>query len=235
MVPLSNGPRPLRREQHRVAPEAKARCHFMDTTHVKPNRHISHYEGLVRSTAAIIEPWVEDEFDEICNFLREKVWKALEAFSRKRVITTAKYSPDQQLERFVNACVQNGKKDVLKKKRRGWLYIEDMLANQGTGDESQHELHDSFASRYMVEPDTFAGKEPEPLVVPACLEGPERQVAAMLYEEFKTDEIAAAMGLRRGDVRGLLETIQVKLRLAGYAPSQAPQEDPQPSSPAIAA
>lgn len=208
----------------------------MDTTHVKPNRHISHYEGLVRSTAAIVEPWVEDEFDEICNFLREKVWKAIEAFSRKRVITTAKFSQDVQLERFVFACVQNGKKDVLKKKRRDWLYIEDQLARHGAGDlgDERAKLHDSFEGQYLVEPD-FTGVEPEALTLPACLEGPERQVAAMLYEDFKVDEIAAAMGLRRGDVRGLLETIRVKLRLAGYAPSQAPQEEPQASSPAVAA
>jgi DNA-directed RNA polymerase specialized sigma24 family protein len=202
----------------------------------KPNRHISHYEGLVRKTAAIVEPWVEDEFDEICNFLREKVWKAIEAFSRKRVVSTAALSQDKQLERFVYACVQNGKKDVLKKKRRGWLYIEDMLAKDASGgDQSQHELHDSFQSRYMVEPD-FAAAEPDPLTLPDCLEGPERQVAAMLYEDFKTDEIAAAMGLRRGEVRALLETIKVKLRLAGYAPTAAATVALEPEAePAVAA
>jgi len=156
----------------------------MDAKHTHKNRSISHYEGLVRKTAASIEPFVEDDFDEICQFLREKVWKALDAFTPSRVRKTSKYSPGQQLERFVFSCILNGKKDVLKKKRRNWLYIDDM----------------------------FTDLDPEPPVpIPSSLTQQEKRVAMMLYDGYKIDEIAGRLDTTRRGVAVVVESIQLKM------------------------
>jgi predicted DNA-binding protein (UPF0251 family) len=163
------------------------------------------------------EAFVEDDIDEICAFLREKVWKAIEAFDSSRVRKTSKYTPDEQLERFVNSCVQNGKKDVLKKKRRGWLFIEDMVV-QGADDSNK--LHDSFENRYLREDDTFARFEPDPdmPIIPSILNDEEGEVARMLYLEFKVDEIAAELGTTRKGVAQIVESIRVKLAPAPVHP-----------------
>lgn len=184
----------------------------MDAKHTHKNRSISHYEGLVRKTAASIEPFVEDDFDEICQFLREKVWKALDAFTPSRVRKTSKYSPGQQLERFVFSCILNGKKDVLKKKRRNWLYIDDMLAKAALGGEDNSNLHDSFESRYLRTDDLFTDLDPEPPVpIPSSLTQQEKRVAMMLYDGYKIDEIAGRLDTTRRGVAVVVESIQLKM------------------------
>lgn len=196
----------------------------MDAKRTHSNRSISHYEGLVRRTAAIVEPFVEDEFDEICQFLREKVWKGIEAFSPLRVRTTSKYSPDEQLERFVNSCVQNGKKDVLKKKRRDWLYIDDMLAKATDGDGDTVGLASSFENRYLCDADTFSALEPDTFTIPMSFTRQEGRVALMLYLDFKVDEIAGQLGTNRKGVAALIDSIRCKM--ADWAPRTTPQPEP---------
>ena len=171
------------------------------------------------------EPFVEEEFDEICQFLREKVWKGLEAFNPSRVRTTSKYSPDEQLERFVNSCVQNGKKDVLKKKRRDWLYIADMLAEGPTSDVNfVGKLHDAFENRYLREDDTFTEFPPDPdlPIIPSILAPREREVALMLYLDYKIDEIAAELDTNRKGVNGMIDSIRGKMVEWAPAPAARP-------------
>jgi DNA-directed RNA polymerase specialized sigma24 family protein len=164
----------------------------------------------VRKTAAMIDEDVEDEFEEICQFLREKVWKALEAFTADRVITTSKLSPEKQIERFVFACVTNGKKDLLKKKRRNWLYIEDFKHS------GHNEYNFAFENRYLRIEDVYAEIESELPALPPTLTDHERAVTVLLYLSFSTDEIATQVG---GDRKAVNATVRsIKLKLADWAP-----------------
>lgn len=178
----------------------------------------------MRKTAASIEPFVEDEFDEICQFLREKVWKAIDAFTPSRVRKTSKYSPDEQLERFVYSCVQNGKKDVLKKKRREWAFIEDFLATQRSNGDEAGGQQSWFENRYMRTDDSFTDLDAvaERIPVPSTLTKRERTVAFMLYDGVKVTEIACAVGTTIPGVAVIVEAIQVKM--ADWAP--APLAEP---------
>jgi len=186
----------------------------MDAKHTHKNCSIAYYEGLVRKTAASIEPFVEDDFDEICQFLREKVWKALDAFTPSRVRKTSKYSPGEQLERFVFSCILNGKKDVLKKKRRNWSYIEDMLSKQHSGKhpDSDAGVNSWFEARYLRTDDLFTDLDPEPPIpIPVSFTQQERRVAMMLYDGFKVDEIAGQLDTTRRGIAVVVESMQAKM------------------------
>lgn len=187
---------------------AAVRCNFMTRPIKHSNREISHYEGVVRKTAALIAEDVEDEFEEICQFLREKVWKALEAFSPERVLTTSKYSPDQQLERFVFACVTNGKKDLLKKKRRNWLYIEDFKHN-GHGQAAEYDF--AFETRYLMVEGDYAEIERDMPSLPSTFTQQERMVLVLLYLNYSTAEIAGRVGSDRKGVNATVRSIKQKM------------------------
>lgn len=194
----------------------------------------------MRKTAADCAPRVEDDFDEICQFLRYKVWKALEAFSKKRVKTTAKFTPAEQVERFVFACIVNAKKDVLKKKQRGWLFIDDLAGSPSDAEEFDSLAADRFALRYLCQDDSFTAFDDDEPRVPSFLDGTEREVALLLYENFNEDEIAARIGRRRKETRAIIADIQQKM--IEFAPEEwlrkqrEQQVQPPPAAPvAIAA
>lgn len=180
----------------------------------RPHQQITHYEGVVRKTAALIEPRVEDDFDEVCQFLREKVWKALGAFSPTRVRTTSKFTPAQQCERFVFACIKNGEKDLLKKKKRNLLFIED-LAPIDTGD--GHAPTDSFHRRHMSIEDSYPSIAEVPLI-PSTLTQDERQVLSLYYVGYTTAEIAVQTATPKKDVLGAAARIREKM--ADWSPAE---------------
>jgi Bacterial regulatory proteins, luxR family len=197
----------------------------MDAKRIHKNSSIAYYEGLVRKTAASIEPFVEDEFDEICQFLREKVWKALDAFTPSRVRKTSKYSPGEQLERFVFSCILNGKKDVLKKKRRNWSYIEDFLATQlPNGEQEMGGQQSWFEARYLRTDDLFTDLDPETVPIPATFTQQERRVAMMLYDGFKVDEIAGQLDTTRRGVATVVASMQAKM--SEWAPTPPLSAEP---------
>lgn len=177
----------------------------------RPHEQIHYYEGVVRKTAAICEPHVEDDFDEICQFLREKVWKALVAFSPARVKTTSKYTPAEQCERFVFACITNGKKDVLKKKKRNLLFIEDLAPGRGEAKpEWGAEPGDGFAKRYLSHEDAYPSIAEVPLI-PSTLTADERTVVLSYYLGYSTAEIAEEHRMAPKDVLRTAATVREKM------------------------
>jgi hypothetical protein len=44
------------------------------------DKDISHYEGVVRQTAGMFFAMVEEEFEDVCQILRMKAWRALVSF-----------------------------------------------------------------------------------------------------------------------------------------------------------
>jgi DNA-directed RNA polymerase specialized sigma24 family protein len=78
---------------------------------------IAFYEGLVRKTASMIAPLVQEEYDDIVAILRIKVWRALVAYDASRA--------SLPVERYVFMCVTNQKKDILKRKRRHEVPLDE--------------------------------------------------------------------------------------------------------------
>jgi DNA-directed RNA polymerase specialized sigma24 family protein len=190
----------------------------MDAKTAEDPKLLAHYEGLVRKTAARVEPIVEEDYEDICQFLRVKVWKALQAFTSKRVKPTQNMTLIEKRDRFVFACLTNAVKDVLKKKRHHLLFIEDITKEttwNGTPNESfgsSPGAAHKFEAQYFSEEDAFAllFEEDAPLI-PSTLDAIERRVALLLYLDFKPTEIATQIKRPRKDVATIVESIQGKM------------------------
>jgi RNA polymerase sigma factor (sigma-70 family) len=163
---------------------------------------IPYYEGLIRTTAAMCAPRVEVEYEDIVSIFRIKVWRALEAFDPTR--------SRMPVERYVFSCVKNQEKDLLKRKRRGELYIEDV---RGPGEGGQ----DAFEEAYLAAEDDYAGVERELPVIPSTLSQLERQVIVRLYSGLTQRETAFAMLLTRSEMERTMRDIRTKM--ADWRPS----------------
>jgi len=198
---------------------------------------MSHYEGLVRTTASLCAPYVEEDFDDICQFLRYKVWKALESFDphKLRVKVAGRLQVAAARDRYVYSCVQNGKKDVLKKKRHGLLFIEDLAPNENASDVAAWKTgpRDAFEQRYLSIDDAFRHVEEELPTVPSTLTESEKAVVLLLYLDFKPTEIAARRGLPRKEITAIVQSVREKM--ADWNPAALPAPLPPIDPVAIAA
>lgn len=159
---------------------------------------INFYEGLVHSTAAMYAPKLELEFDDICQILRVKIWRALELFDADR--------SRMKVERYVFMCVKNKTKDLLELRRRGEVYIED----QRTRDAN---MLDAFEARYLAtdHEQTFGSVDEGTPLVPSTLGPVERRVVVLLYRDFTQTEIARTLDLRRSEMERTMRTIREKM------------------------
>lgn len=175
---------------------------------------IAYYEGLVFKTTSMYVEIVEDDFDDVQQFLRIKVWRALESFDPALA--------RQTVDGYVFQCMRNGVKDLLKKKRRDLSYIEDHA------DHYQHEPHGSNAPRPLDRfehsylsadhEQTFgAVDEQGALVMPSTLTPTERSIVALLYAGYTQKEAAVHLGLRRAEMERSVKSIRQKL--ADWRPS----------------
>lgn len=166
---------------------------------MKPSPHqVEYYEGLVRKTAAMTVPLVEDEYEDIVQVLRVKCWRALCAYDPSR--------SKLPVERYVFSCMRNQVKDLLKRKRRNLLYIEDQKSTQA-GDVST----DHFEAAYLVDERSFDGVEAELPLIPCTLSDLERQVLALLYADYTQVETALRLGVPRNEVERAVRSIRSKM------------------------
>lgn len=200
----------------------------MDAEHAKSPELMSHYEGLVRTTASLCVPYVEEDFDDICQFLRFKVWLALKSFEPRklRVKVHQRREINVARDKYVYSCVQNGKKDVLKKKRHGILFIDDIAPLSTTDGDVGRSAHtmtrSSFEQHYMSLEDAFGHIERELPTIPSTLSGSEKAVLLLLYLDFKPAEIALRRGLERKEITSLVKSIREKMADWNPSPSEVP-------------
>lgn len=178
-----------------------------------------HYEGLVIQTARLIvtgkHPFmkdrrpVEESQEDIEQIIRIKVLRALRAFDPDKVkghaIRTVRGFPRR--DQYVNMCVQDQVKDIVKKRRRGELYIEDFSGDQdGTGD-------DWFEARFLSETaeQAFCEVEDELPDLPDTLTEKERKVMLLMYSEHRQTDIARMLELSKREVEGAVRQIRAKL------------------------
>lgn len=170
---------------------------------------IHFYEGLIFTTASMYAPQVEEEFEDICQLLRMKVWRALELFDPER--------SKMPVERYVFMCVKNRCKDLVTKHRRGEVYMEDQRRNAG---EDVGSL-DWFENRYLStdHEQTFGDVDEGAPLMPSTLTGREREVIVLLYRHHTQAEVVRILSLRRSEMERIMRTIRDKM--ADWKPTAA--------------
>lgn len=163
------------------------------------------YEGLIFSTAAMYEHFLDDDIEDIQQVLRLKAWRALAAFDPKR--------NRAGVRSFVFSCVRNEVKDLVKSQSRRdrrrdgrQLYIEELT------EADEHALH--FEARYLSESgeQAYHSVEEQGLDLPPSLTADERSVVHLLLLDLNQTEIAATLKITRLQVRRLHSGIQDKVR-----------------------
>lgn len=177
----------------------------MDALLPRPQRDTQpeDYEGLVYATAALVAPLVQEEFEDIAQLLRVKVWRALEAFDPTRSRLPRR--------RYVFMCVTNQVKDIKNRKRRYDLHIE-ALGEDGAA-------HDGFELRYLaVDAEVvYAEVDDEPLVLPTTLSAQEGQVVILLCEDYKQAEVGRMLHM---DKRGMERAMRaIRSKMADWKPT----------------
>lgn len=224
---LSTGSRPAPDSRARIVPPALAWSPFWCVSlkaDADDPQLLAQFEGLIHSTAKMILPFVEEDFDDVVQQLRIKVWQALMKWDPKRAPQlVAKYGLAEARRRSVFAWVRNKVKDLVKRKKRGELSIEDLTAADSRGQHSG--TRDAFEQRYQLSTDDgYAGVEEEPPLIPSTLTLLERKVVCLLYSDYRQTEVARYLGLEKREVERHVRSIRDKM--ADWAPASAAEPDP---------
>lgn len=150
------------------------------------------------ATARLCLNHSEEDVEDVAQLLRIKVWKALCAYDPAKSRTSR--------DRYVFMCLRDRAKDVMKKKKRDELHIED-LRNPDRGS-------DRFDERYLSSShdDNYAFIEDDDDTHPG-LDELERSIVSMLLTgDFIQAELAAALGVSKADIEGAMKSIRSKLR-----------------------
>lgn len=174
-------------------------------------RELPKFEGLIFTTATMIVGQVDLDLDDIRQRLRVKVWKSLRDFRRDRS-RRSRRTDDERLRSWVFSCVTDEKKDILKKRRDNWLYIEDEAPpSEGHAEGSPR---DTFEGRYMrVEDFTVE----DTVTLPSTINEGERQVILLLYAGRSRAEAMVTLGLSKREIEATIK--QVREKLADFVPS----------------
>lgn len=166
---------------------------------------ISFYEGLIFTTASLYVPLVEEEFDDICQLLRMKVWRALELYDPRR--------SRMSVERYVFMCMKNRCKDLVTKHRRGDVYIEDQRRGKDRQGVAAGGTLDHFESQYLcADHDQMFGHVDEDVpLVPSTLTPLERRVVVLLYRDRTQAEVVRTLDLRRSEMDRIMRAIRDKM------------------------
>lgn len=157
------------------------------------------YRGLVFKTASLIVGTVEDDFDDIVQVLWIKVWRARESFD-----PTRSRMPEK---RYVFMCLTNQVKDLKNKRRRGELSLE--MVAEGSGLESR----DSFDAQYLAvdREVVYAEVEESDPLLPNTLTQLEREIIALLSQDYRQTEAAAVLGIEKRDIERSMRSIRTKM------------------------
>lgn len=182
------------------------------------DRDIEHYEGIVRQTAGMFFAMVEEEFEDVCQILRMKAWRALVSFDADKA-TAGRGVMHRRGDhtcrcaqcRYVFACIRNQVKDLQKRNRRNLVFIEDVAPSAPSSDKNAT-VRDRFESRYLeMTPDQAYKSVEDEFALPSTLDDRERKVVAMLYLSFDYGEIASVVGCSHREVSTAVRSIKEKM------------------------
>lgn len=202
----------------------------MSETDARDPALLRSYEGLVYTTASMIVADLrgrgnvtpDDDFDDVMQLLRLKVYRALLGFNLAKARRKRGESAAQTRDRYVFMCVYDMRKDIVKRKRTTVLLIDDIAPSSEMESSHEHGPRDSFDARYLAqtEEDTYAAVEAQLPLIPNTLSGLERAVLVLLYRDYTHREIAARLGTTRGEVSSAVRALRAKL--ADWRPAGEP-------------
>lgn len=175
---------------------------------------LTYYEGLIYKTSQMLAAVTELEADDIAQLLRIKAWKALNAFDPSRCRTTRR--------KYVFMCIKDQGKDVLKKKRRGELYIEDLA--QTETDKGSLQLRDSFDERYLSSShdSVYGTVDEDDVLIPSTVTRFEKRVLLLLYTgDYKQGEIASRLRAEKREVEKAIRSLRIKFSDWAPGPDEA--------------
>lgn len=174
----------------------------------KDPTEVPYYEGLVFKTASLVmeqRGGSTDDFEDVRQRLRIKVWLALRSFDPAKA--------KQPVQGYVFTCVTNEVKDIHRLKRRPEVSIEDVAPNGSSGFDNHVVTRDEFEAEHLaVDSETVYGEvEDDALSLPSTLDKIERAIVLRLYCDRTQVEIADELGLTRSQVETRVKRIRAKL------------------------
>lgn len=155
---------------------------------------------------------VEDDLDDIEQILRLKVMKAILAFDPSRVRSGGRNGRSAR-DGYVNMCLRDQVKDIVKRKRRGEMLIDDIAPVSLDSGHDAGGPRDRFDQRYLStdHDQVFAEVEDELPHLPNTLTERERAVLALMYQDFRQTEIAVRLSITKREVESSVRAIRTKL------------------------
>jgi hypothetical protein len=181
---------------------------------------LAHYEGLIYVAAqTLVGKGVEMELEDVQQILRIKTFRSLERFQADR-IRRRDESRLQARDRYVRMVLIDQGKDLLKRKRRGELHIEDLVATSQQSDSGQLESRDWFDEKYLSSSheDVYREVEAEALHLPSTLTPLERRIVLLLFSDYKQMEAGRQLGLDKREVERAMRSIRLKMPSRDEAP-----------------
>jgi DNA-directed RNA polymerase specialized sigma24 family protein len=163
--------------------------------------NLEDFEGLIFTTTVRLMPYVEEDFDDVQQLLRIKVWKAYESYdpSRSRL----------PLKQYVFGCLVNYTKDIKKRRHRNVLFLEDLMP--APSDDGGR--RDKFHAQYLALPEdqAFVAVEDEIPMLPNTLTDLERRVIGFLMLDYTATEISRTLGVGPKRLRAIRDKIEEKM------------------------
>jgi DNA-directed RNA polymerase specialized sigma24 family protein len=167
---------------------------------------LEQFEGLLFRTTVLLMPYVEEDFDDVRQLLRIKVWRAYESYDSSRSKMTVKA--------FVFGCLYNYAKDIRKRRHRGDLFIEDLAPAAADASRPRGaSATDRFYAQYLAVSQelAFFDVEDEAPTLPNTLTETERQVIGFLLLDYTATEITRTLGVGPKRLRAIRDRIEEKM------------------------
>lgn len=168
------------------------------------------------ATARRYHPFVQDDFEDICQFLRIKVYRALLSYDARKARAIREDGRDPR-DAYVFSCVKNGAKDLFKRGQRDEVFLED-LAPASSFDSSDGRPGLKSRDRFEHEigmtsthEQVYGTVEDDDVLVPNTLSDLEKHVVVLLYRDYRQSEVARKLGLPKRDMERTMRSIRQKL------------------------
>lgn len=159
-------------------------------------RDLARYEAFIHTHAARIAGEVDDDFDDIVQAYRIKVWYALGKFDATK---WPKHEADEAERRFVFMCLKRAEKDVLKKRRRPEVFPEQMPEDScGHGE-------------------VYGLIDDDEVLLPNTLTKLELHVIVLLYRDYSQAEARRRLGIEKREMERTMR--QIRSKLADWRPT----------------
>lgn len=167
------------------------------------------YEGLVAATARRLVSHVDYEVEDIEQILWVKVYKALLAYDEKRWIKRGTDGRGRR-DHYVNMCVRDQAKDIIRKRRHGEAFIEDLAPSDELEGRRPRE---SFDLQYLstTHEDNYGEVEEGVPVIPNTLSSLEVRIVVLLYRDYKQSEVSRRLGLDKREMERHMRSIRTKM------------------------